>query len=70
MIADTPSAFAERVVQLLRDKELRNRISRNARRLIETHYDWSESSQRLIGVYSDLVARTGMTLPERSKKLK
>lgn len=58
MIADTPSEFAERVVQLLKDNELRVRISRNARQLVEKHYDWSEISGKLMAVYSDLVAQT------------
>ncbi|MGH7966115.1 MAG: glycosyltransferase family 4 protein, partial [Candidatus Binatia bacterium] len=56
MIADTPAEFAERVIQLLTDRELRDRISRNARHLVERRYDWSLSSQKLMAVYSSLTA--------------
>ncbi len=55
MIADTPAGFAERVIQLLTDGELRKKISHNARRLVETHYDWSAISRRLMTVYNELV---------------
>jgi len=55
MIADTPTEFAERVIQLLTDKELRERIAGNARRLVETHYDWSKISQKLMEVYDNIV---------------
>lgn len=57
MIADTPSEFAERVVRLLTDRELRDRIASNARHLVETHYDWSAISRKLIAVYSDVVSQ-------------
>lgn len=40
LIANKPSAFAERVVCLLRDPDLRARLARRARRLVEEHYDW------------------------------
>jgi glycosyltransferase involved in cell wall biosynthesis len=55
MIADTPPKFAKKVVKLLKDKKLRERISQNSRQLIERHYNWLEIGQRLIAVYSDLV---------------
>jgi sugar transferase (PEP-CTERM/EpsH1 system associated) len=55
MIVNTPAEFAERVVQLLKDRKLREKISHNARRLVETHYDWSKISQKLMKVYDDIV---------------
>ncbi|MGH7807549.1 MAG: glycosyltransferase family 4 protein [Thermodesulfobacteriota bacterium] len=55
MIADTPSEFAERVIQLLKDKELRDRIARNARLLVETHYDWKLIGGRLMTLYDNMV---------------
>lgn len=44
LIADDPAAFAAHVVALLSDPALRARLSRAARALVETHYDW-----RLLG---------------------
>ena len=40
VLADTPRAFAENVVSLLRDASLRDELSRNAR-LAAEEYDWS-----------------------------
>ncbi|MER3446056.1 MAG: hypothetical protein C4291_04115 [Candidatus Dadabacteria bacterium] len=54
MIADTPTEFAERVIQLLTDKGLRDRIVHNARRLVETHYDWAVISRKLMKVYDNI----------------
>ena len=59
MIADTPPEFAKTVMQLLKDKKLRERISSNARQLVEKRYDWLEIGQRLIAVYDDLVNNKG-----------
>ncbi len=55
LIADTPATFAERVIQLLTDKNLRDRIVGNARRLVETQYDWSVIGDKLVSVYEDVV---------------
>lgn len=55
LIADTPSAFAGAVVELLTSAELRTRISRNARRLVEARYDWSIVNRRLTALYGELV---------------
>src|SRR5579885_2965455 len=55
MIADTPMEFAQCVIQLLMDKRLRERIAHNARCLVETHYDWSKISQKLMEVYDNIV---------------
>jgi glycosyltransferase involved in cell wall biosynthesis len=41
MIADEPRDFADTVVELLENPTLARRLCRNARRLIESHYDWS-----------------------------
>ena len=41
LIADEPRAFADAVVRLLRDLQLRQRLEAAARRLVLEHYDWS-----------------------------
>jgi glycosyltransferase involved in cell wall biosynthesis len=60
MIADTPFEFAERVICLLQDKDLRARICDNAWQLVKTQYDWSVISRNLIAVYLDFAARGSM----------
>jgi glycosyltransferase involved in cell wall biosynthesis len=39
-IADDPEEFAKKILLLLNNKELRQQIISNARKLVETHYDW------------------------------
>lgn len=60
MIADAPADFAHRVIQLLRDDELRHRLCQNGRRLVEGRYDWSAISEQLLQVY-DQLAREGVS---------
>jgi glycosyltransferase involved in cell wall biosynthesis len=63
MIADTADKFAERIVQLLEDKELRKRLSQNASQLVKRLYDWSEISRKLMGVYNELVCNRPRNIP-------
>ena len=63
MIADTADKFAERIVQLLEDKELRKRLSQNASQLVKRLYDWSEISRKLMGVYHELVCNRPRNIP-------
>lgn len=46
MIADEPQDFADRVVELLENPQLARRLCRNARSLVESHYDWSLLRER------------------------
>jgi glycosyltransferase involved in cell wall biosynthesis len=39
--AATAEAFAERVVELLRNPDLRAELGANARRMIQERYDWN-----------------------------
>ena len=41
LIADEPAAFAEQVVRLLRDADLRAALAANSRRLVAERYDWA-----------------------------
>lgn len=43
MIADHPTEFAECTVQLMRDTELRQRISENGRRYVAANFGWERS---------------------------
>jgi glycosyltransferase involved in cell wall biosynthesis len=40
LVEDSPSAFADAVLNLLQNKELQNKLAANGRRLVETKYDW------------------------------
>ena len=45
VIADEPVRFAQAVVHLIRDDQLRRRIEAEARRLVVNRYDWSAVAQ-------------------------
>ena len=46
IIADDPKEFAERVIQLLSNEDMRHKIGKNARRLIEEKYSWRRMSEK------------------------
>jgi glycosyltransferase involved in cell wall biosynthesis len=60
LIADAPNDFAAQVVRLLQDLTLHRQLARNARRLVEEHYDWNEIGQRFV----DLVEETADKQPQ------
>ena len=47
LIADDPEDFAEQVLQLLSNPELREELSQNGRRAVEERYDWNMVSNTL-----------------------
>lgn len=51
LIADTPDDLAAQVLCLLNDRDLRQRLVANGRRLVETRYDWQIIAQQLVQVY-------------------
>jgi sugar transferase (PEP-CTERM/EpsH1 system associated) len=55
-IAHTTTQFAERVVELLRDRALRARLALNARRMVEAHCGWGPAVEALERVYAEAVA--------------
>lgn len=57
LVADTPASFAAAVVELLGSPDLRARIARNARRLVESRYDWEIVNETLRDVYRGVLAR-------------
>ncbi len=54
MIADQPDQFADRVVELLEDANLRGRLAVEARRIAEQKYDWRKIAPKLESVYTQL----------------
>lgn len=57
LIADTAAAFADRTVQVLRDRELRQSLSVNARRLVEGRYGWTGIGNALCSLIERVVER-------------
>jgi len=57
LLADTPTAFADAVVRLLKERELRERLRRRARELVEKTYDWNVIGDRMNAAVERLLAR-------------
>jgi glycosyltransferase involved in cell wall biosynthesis len=55
-VADEPADFAEKVVQLLQDEDLRDRVGNNARACVETTYAWDVQLARLDKLLADVVS--------------
>lgn len=51
VLRDDPDAFAEAVVDVLRDKELRKRLEQGARSTAERVYDWELIGRHLLSAY-------------------
>ncbi len=47
VIADRPIDFADRVIKLIKDRDLRMQISKDARRLVEEKYDYKKLLKKL-----------------------
>jgi len=58
-LADDAGEFARAVVRLHRDRELRAKLAQNARRLIETQYDWRRRYGEVDAIYERLFAAGG-----------
>jgi sugar transferase (PEP-CTERM/EpsH1 system associated) len=56
-IADDPRAFAQAVLELLRDDPLAQRLRARGRELVERHYSWQSACARMLGAYSAGVRR-------------
>ncbi len=51
LIADTPEKMADCLISLEQDSQQWHRLSENARRRVQTTYDWSVAGQRLFQLY-------------------
>ena len=51
MIADTPADFAQCVVTVLQNKNLRNTLGVNARKIAIEHYDWNNIYRKMDEIY-------------------
>ena len=55
LVADTPAAFAEDVIHLLNNEDLRGKLAGTARARVETNYSWEAIGDRLKHVYSEAI---------------
>lgn len=53
-VADNPDDFANHVIRLIKEPQLRREISENARRLVENKYSWHEIVKGLELVYGQI----------------
>jgi polysaccharide biosynthesis protein PslH len=51
LIGDTPEAFADETLRLLRDPALQEKLGSNGRSLAESRYDWQVALQKMDAVY-------------------
>lgn len=56
LIANEPAAFAEAVLSLLSDRELRSRLAENARQLVREKYDWKTIGSTFEAFLREVVA--------------
>ena len=57
MVADDDTKFADAVVRVLSDSELRNSLAREARRKAEVEYSWGSIGVRFEELYREIVTR-------------
>jgi glycosyltransferase involved in cell wall biosynthesis len=55
MVADEPEDFAAAVLELLTNKTLRQRLSRNARQYVEQNHNWAQIGVQLEASYSSII---------------
>lgn len=55
LVADHPAEFADRVLQLLNDPDLRIRLGNAGRRYVEEHHDLRVTTEALVAVYKNLI---------------
>jgi glycosyltransferase involved in cell wall biosynthesis len=56
LLADTPQAFAQSVVSLLRDPAQRQQLATAARQRVEDQYDWRQIGQQFVRLVEEVVA--------------
>ena len=54
LIADNPQDFADSLIRLLKDPELRNQLGENGRRLVQEKYDWQSVMPSFLEIVESL----------------
>jgi sugar transferase (PEP-CTERM/EpsH1 system associated) len=55
LVSDKPEEFAQKVISLLKDRERRQSIAQNSRKLVEEKYGWSTIVKRFDAIYKKIV---------------
>ena len=55
MVAQTPAEFAEKIVHLINNPQLRDQVGSAGRRYVENNHQWGIIAQRLEGVYHEVL---------------
>lgn len=58
IIRDEPEELAKFAIKVIQDKNLSNRLSKNAKILVKEKYDWKQISEKLIQIYEELQKRS------------
>jgi sugar transferase (PEP-CTERM/EpsH1 system associated) len=65
LLADTPNDFAQSVIGLLRDSELRRRLGTGARSLVQENYSWGRVAESFARTLQDsIISKRRATSPE------
>lgn len=54
IVADDIKVFSEKIIELIKNRDLRNYIARNARKLVEEKYEWSIIVRRFDEIYKGI----------------
>lgn len=57
LIANTPDEFAENIIKLLKESEMRQRLANNAYQLVRDKYDWSVAMPRFINLVESTITK-------------
>lgn len=68
LVADTPEDFAEQVIYLLDNEDLRKTFSQTARTRVETNYSWEAIGDRLEHVYAQAVHAPRFKVESQSRQ--
>lgn len=55
LVADSPEGFAEQVIKLLKNKNLRNHLSVNGNRFVKENYDWGVVMPRFLSLVEGII---------------
>lgn len=52
---ENPDALAKGIIQLIKNKDLREKMGRNGRRIVESEYNWQNAARKTIEIFQSLV---------------
>jgi len=65
LIADSPADFVDKIILLLEDKALRERLSHNGRNIIEESYSWVSRAEMLMNIFNEVLQGGSSNLPDK-----